>query len=162
MAAVASRYARALVEVVLEQKIDTDIARQQLHSIVEAVHESPDLRKVWESPAVSPEQKRAVLDGYRPQIGAVRSRFATSLRCSSITGAWGCWTTSSGNSKLSSIRSLGLRSRRFPARVRCRRESSATVEKRVERMTGKKVRARYISNPELLGGVMVRVGQHDL
>ena len=32
------------------------------------------------------------------------------------------------------------------------------LENRVERMTGKKVRARYTSNPELLGGVLVRVG----
>ena len=32
------------------------------------------------------------------------------------------------------------------------------LEGRVERMSGKKVRAQYISQPELLGGVMVRVG----
>ncbi len=57
MAAIASRYARALVEVVLEQKTDPDIARQQLNSIVEAVHESTELRRVWESPAVSADQK---------------------------------------------------------------------------------------------------------
>ena len=68
MAAIASRYARALVEVILEQKIDADIARQQLQAIVEAVHESDDLRRVWESPAVLPEQKRAVLDAIVKQI----------------------------------------------------------------------------------------------
>ena len=32
------------------------------------------------------------------------------------------------------------------------------LENRVERMTGKRVRARYSLNPELLGGVSVRVG----
>ena len=72
MAAVASRYARALVEVILEHKIDADIARQQLQAIVDAVHESDDLRRVWESPAVPPEQKRAVLDGIAEQIDAVK------------------------------------------------------------------------------------------
>ena len=72
MAAIASRYARALVEVVLEQKIDADIARQQLNSIVEAVHESAELRRVWESPAISAEQKRAVLDAIVGQMGVVK------------------------------------------------------------------------------------------
>ena len=72
MAAIASRYARALVEVVLEQKIDPDVARQQLNAIVNAVHESTDLRRVWESPAVSAEQKRAVLDAIVRQIGAAK------------------------------------------------------------------------------------------
>ena len=43
MAAVSSRYARALVEVVLEQKVDADDARQQLNSIAEAVRESSRL-----------------------------------------------------------------------------------------------------------------------
>ncbi len=69
MAAIASRYARALVEVVLEQKTDPDVARQQLNAIVNAVDESTELRRVWESPAVSAEQKRAVLDAIVGQTG---------------------------------------------------------------------------------------------
>ena len=62
MASVSRRYARALVDAILAQKIDADIARLQLRSIGQAVHDSDDLRRVWESPAVSPVQKRAVLD----------------------------------------------------------------------------------------------------
>jgi F-type H+-transporting ATPase subunit delta len=72
MSAIASRYARALVEVILEQKIDAEVARQQLRSIVEAVHESDELRRVWDSPAISPEQKRAVLDAIAKQMGTVK------------------------------------------------------------------------------------------
>ena len=37
-------------------------------------------------------------------------------------------------------------------------EEKRELESQVERLTGKKVRARYASDPELLGGVMVRVG----
>ena len=73
MAAVSSRYARALVEVILEQRIDADVARQQLNSIAEAVRESGDLRRVWESPAISAEQKRSVLDAIVGQIGAFKA-----------------------------------------------------------------------------------------
>ncbi len=32
------------------------------------------------------------------------------------------------------------------------------MESQLERLTGKKVRAHYSSDPELLGGVVVRVG----
>jgi len=80
MAAIASRYARALVEVILAQKVDAEVARQQLRSIVEAVHESDELRRVWESPAISPEQKRAVLDAIAKQIELVKPS-GTLSRC---------------------------------------------------------------------------------
>ena len=62
MAAIASRYARALVEVVLAEKIDPATAVQQVKDIVTTVAESKDLRMVWESPAIGADQKRAVLD----------------------------------------------------------------------------------------------------
>src|SRR5664279_4106665 len=69
MAAIASRYARALVDVILEQKIDGDTARQQMRAVLEAVHCSDELRRVWDSPAISAEQKRAVLDAVAKQMG---------------------------------------------------------------------------------------------
>ncbi len=37
-------------------------------------------------------------------------------------------------------------------------EEKRGLESQVERLTGKKVRAHYASDPGLLGGVMVRVG----
>ena len=70
MASVASRYARALVEVVLADKIDAAVATEQLKAFATAVHDSDDLRRVWESPAVLAEQKRAVLDAISRQTGA--------------------------------------------------------------------------------------------
>ena len=72
MAAIASRYARALVDVILEHHVDGDAARQQLRAFVDAIHESLELRRVWESPAITPEKKRAVLDAIAAKIGAVK------------------------------------------------------------------------------------------
>ncbi len=157
MASVASRYARALVEVILEQKIDGDVARQQLRAIVDAVHESLELRRVWESPAILPEQKRAVLDGIAAQIGAVkpiRNFMAVIIdhrRIGMLDDIVRVFETELdaqlgfAEVQVSSARPLSLQEQR-------------EVEARVERMTGKKVRATYVSNPELLGGVVVRVG----
>jgi F-type H+-transporting ATPase subunit delta len=157
MAAIASRYARALVDVILEQRIDGDTARQQLKAIVAAVHESVELRKVWESPAISPEQKRAVLDAITQQIGAARPirNFIAVLidhrRIAMLDDMVRQFEveldTQLGftEAEISSARPLSADERR-------------ELEGRVERMSGKKVRAHYISQPELLGGVMVRVG----
>ncbi len=157
MAAVASRYARALVDVILENKIDADIARRQLQAIVEAVQESDDLRRVWESPAVLPEQKRAVLDGIAKQIGAVKPirNFVAVLidhRRIPMLNDIARQFEAELDAQLGFVE-VDISSARTltPGEKR-------DLENRVERMTGKKVRARYSSNPELLGGVSVKVG----
>ena len=73
MAAIASRYARALVEVVMDQKIDPAAAVQQVNTIVGAIQESADLRKVWEAPDVPAAQKRNLLDAIGKQVGLSRT-----------------------------------------------------------------------------------------
>jgi len=157
MAAIASRYARALVEVILEQKIDPDTAREQLRSIIGAVHESSELRKVWESPAISAEQKRAVLDAIARQMGALKPlrNFIAVLidhrRIAMLDDIAKQFETELdaqlgfAEAEISSARPLSA-------------EEKTALESQIARLTGKKVRARYVSNPELLGGVMVRVG----
>jgi F-type H+-transporting ATPase subunit delta len=157
MASVASRYARALVEVVLEQHIDGNAAREQLRAMADAVHESLELRRVWESPAVLPEQKRAVLDAIAGQVGAVkpiRNFMAIIIdhrRLGMLDDIVRVFETELdaqlgfAEVQVSSARPLSPQEQR-------------EVETRVERMTGKKIRASYVSNPELLGGLLVRVG----
>ena len=62
MAAVASRYARAFADVVLDGKLDPKQVTEQLGAIVELYRSNLDLRRVWESPAIAAEQKRKLLD----------------------------------------------------------------------------------------------------
>jgi F-type H+-transporting ATPase subunit delta len=157
MAAISSRYARALVEVVLEQKVSADEARQQLNSIAEAVRESVDLRRVWESPAVPAEQKRAVLDGIVGQMNAfkaIRNFMAVIIdhrripMLDEIVRQFAVELDAQlgfVEAKVSSARQLSP-------------EEKRELESQVERLTSKKVRAHYTSDPALLGGVMVRVG----
>jgi F-type H+-transporting ATPase subunit delta len=157
MAAVSSRYARALVEVVLEQRIDADAARQQLNSIAEAVRESLELRRVWESPAISAEQKRNVLDAIVGQIGAfkaVRNFIAVIIdhrhvpMLDEIVRQFGVELDAQlgfVEAKISSARQLSANEKQ-------------ELESQVERVTGKRVRPQYTSDPALLGGVVVRVG----
>lgn len=157
MAAIASRYARALVEVILEQKIDGEVARDQMKSMVSAVNESRDLRKVWESPAISAEQKRQVLDAISRQIGIVkpiRNFFAVLIdhRRIAMLDDIARQVETELDTQLGFVQ-VEIASARplSPAEMR-------ELESQVEKMTGKKVRAHYVSRPDLLGGVTVRVG----
>src|SRR5689334_20829641 len=63
-AAVASRYARALVDVVLApaSKTQPDRVRQDLHGFEQALAGSPELATALISPAVKRARKRAVIE----------------------------------------------------------------------------------------------------
>jgi F-type H+-transporting ATPase subunit delta len=157
MAAVASRYARALVDAILAQKVDADMARLQLRSIGQAVHDSDDLRRVWESPAVAPAQKRAVLDAIVKQMSVVKPirNFIAILidhRRIAMLDDIIRQFESELDAQLGFVE-VEISSAR-PLTPGARRD----LENRVARMTGKQVRPRYLSNPELLGGVSVKVG----
>ncbi len=157
MAAIASRYARALVEVVLEQRIGPDIARQQLNAIVNAVHESDELRRVWESPAISAEQKRAVLDAIVQQIGAAKQiRNFVAILIDHRRIAMLDDVAKQFDSELNA--QLGLAEAEISSARPLSEDGKRELESQLERLTGKKVRAHYVSDPQLLGGVVVRVG----
>jgi F-type H+-transporting ATPase subunit delta len=157
MAAIASRYARALVDVVLEHQVDSNAAREQLKAFVDAVHESIQLRRVWESPAVPPEQKRAVLDGMAAQIGAVkpiRNFMAVIIDHRRI----GMLEDITRIFERELDAALGFAEVEVSSARMLSAQEQRELESRVESMSGKKIRATYMSNPELLGGVVVRVG----
>ena len=69
MAAVSSRYARALADVIADAKLDASKVAEQLGSLVAAFEESRELREVWESPAIPVEQKRKLLDALTARLG---------------------------------------------------------------------------------------------
>src|SRR5258706_13088868 len=62
MAAVASRYARAFADVAVTLRLDAETALAELNGLVEMLQASPELRKVWQNPAVAGEQKLRLLD----------------------------------------------------------------------------------------------------
>jgi F-type H+-transporting ATPase subunit delta len=157
MAAIARRYARALVEVVLEQKTDPDVARQQLNAIVDAVRESIELRRVWESPAISAEQKRAVLGAIVRQMGVARPiRNFVAILIDHRRIAMLDDVAKQFDSELNA--QLGLAEAEVSSVRPLSTDGKRELESQLERITGKKVRAHYSANPDLLGGVVVRVG----
>jgi len=157
MAAVASRYARALVDVVIDEKIDPTTAIQQVNDLVAAVVESEPLRMVWESPAVPSEQKRSLLDAIVARAGTIRpirNFFAILIdhgRIPMMAQIARQFETEL-NTQLGFVEADVTSSR--PLSDNEKRD----LEAQVANITGKKVRAKYDTQPELLGGALVRVG----
>jgi F-type H+-transporting ATPase subunit delta len=157
MAAIASRYARALVDVVLEKKIDAAVAIQQVRDMVATVEGSHELRMVWESPAVLAERKRAVLDSIAGQSGLlrpIRNFFAILIDHGRIPMA--AQIAKQFETELN--HQLGFVEAGITSARQLSSDERQGLESKVGSMTGKNVRASYATNPDLLGGVIVRVG----
>jgi F-type H+-transporting ATPase subunit delta len=158
MAAVSSRYARALADVITTAKLDASKAVAQLLSLVTAFVESRELREVWESPAIPVEQKHQVLDALAVRVGVtdrpVRNFIAVLIDQDRIALL----------PEIAKLLEIELNSRggRLDADIVSARElapeqrSSLLAE--LSRMTGKIVLPRYATDAKLIGGVTVRVG----
>jgi F-type H+-transporting ATPase subunit delta len=157
MASVASSYARAFVDVVFSSKFDANQAIAELHTLAGLLADSADLRRVWENPAIPAEQKRGLLDVIvqRDEISRpVRNLVAVLIDHRrvpflkpivqqverEINQRMGF-----AEAEITSVRELGDSAKR-------------TLEAQIEKVTGKKVRARYGQDASLLGGALVRVG----
>jgi F-type H+-transporting ATPase subunit delta len=157
MAAIASRYARALVDAVLADKLDATAISEQLQAFVAAIHDSDDLRRVWESPAILPEQKRAVLDALAKQNGAakpVRNFMAVLIDHQRMP----MLAQIVRQFQVELDKQLGFAEAEITSARPLSDVEKRAVESQVEQLTSKKVRARYDANPGLLGGIVVRVG----
>ena len=70
MSAIANRYARVFVDVVLEKNLDRSKTLQDLATMARLVENSKDLRRVWQNPSIEAAKKRKVLDRIVTKIDA--------------------------------------------------------------------------------------------
>jgi F-type H+-transporting ATPase subunit delta len=158
MAAVSSRYARALADVIASSQLDATNAVEQLRSLVSAFEVSKELREVWQSPAIAVEQKRAVLDAmtakyavtYRP----IRNFIAVLIDQNRITllPEIAKQLEVELNSRIGRVDADIVSARELHA------EQRAKLISEISRLTGKTVVASYSTDEKLIGGVTVRVG----
>ena len=158
MAAVDLRYARALEQVVLEQKLSRDDVKRQLEQFLAIYGESASLREVLGDPSIPQEQKVRLLDAIAQRIGmsgTVRN-FIAVVTAHERMGELGEITEAylqladqdSGvvEAEVTSARPLDAEGRR-------------ALEASVAGMAGTaQVRATYREDPSLLGGAVVKVG----
>jgi F-type H+-transporting ATPase subunit delta len=157
VASVASTYARAFADVVLDMRLDAARSVASLREIEAMLAGSADLRRVWENPAVPAEQKRHLLDAIVQRQGIdkpVRNLVAVLIdhrrvqflpRIVEQLGKELDARMGFAEAQVSSARELADAEKRG-------------LEAQIAKVTGKKVRAQYGLDASLLGGAMVRVG----
>lgn len=159
MAAVASRYARALVDSLFGgyAAIDPQQAIDQIRSFENAVDSSPDLRNVLLSPAVPAPKKRAVIDrlaiagGITPRVRNflyVISDHHRVPELSEIRKAVG---------ELIDQR-LGIVRASVTSALELSAEQRQRLQTELSRLTGKQVRCEFAVDSGLIGGVTTRIG----
>ena len=157
MAEVNSRYARALVDAVGDMKLDGRQVVQQLAALVDLVNGSPDLRHVWENPAIPADQKRKLLDAIVAREGttkAVRNFVAILIDNRRIAAL----PEIAKQVELEMDRRLGFAEAQVTSARELSPDERRELESQMERLTGKKVRAHYATDGKLLGGAVVRLG----
>lgn len=157
MASVASTYARAFADVVLDTRLDAGKAVGALYQISDLLQQSIELRRVWENPAVPADQKRHLLDAIVRQAGIdrpVRNLVAVVIDHRRIAFL--------PRIVEQLVKELDARLGFAEAQVSSARElgdaERGALEAQIEKITGKKVRAQYGLDASLLGGAIVRVG----
>jgi len=157
MASVVNIYARAFVDVVMDKRLDPAKTLTEAQQIAALVRENKTLREVWETPSITAEQKRAVLDAIVKRAGIsqmVRNFIAVVIDKGRVKFL--------DDMVAEFSHELNQRLGFAEAEITATRELSAderrTLEADLARVTGKKIRARYDQDRSILGGAIARVG----
>jgi F-type H+-transporting ATPase subunit delta len=150
------QYANALADIALEQGAAAPVA-QQLGDFVAAYQGSAELRNSLESPAVSQEEKRGVVEKISARLGG--SKIVRNFLYVVIDHR----RTHELPEILETLQSV-LRERQgvaeaevFSAMAMNDAQKKQMTET-LERVTGKKIEAKFSLDADLLGGALVRVG----
>lgn len=157
MASVTGTYARAFADVVIEQRLDPDKTLQQARLLVQLVSGSRELREVWETPSIPAEQKRAVLGAIVKRVGiskSVRNFLAVLIDHRRIKFLEPI--VKQFEHELN--QRLGFVEVEITSARELNEKERRSLETRMEKVTGKKLRAQYSRDESILGGAIVKVG----
>ena len=156
MSALAQRYASALADVAPERGKAEEL-REELGSFAEAFAASADLRSVLENPAVSREARQAVIEKL-----AARMRLSQTLRNFLFLIVDNRRTRELEEIRKAFDAEVNARLGIAEAQVTSARELSAKekdeLTEALERVTGKRIEARYGTDSALIAGAVVRIG----
>jgi F-type H+-transporting ATPase subunit delta len=159
LSAIASRYARALVEVAAAPGSASDPVAilAQLRAVGEAIAGSPELRTALLSPAVPPGRKRAIVQRVLKPLGldaqarnflyvVIDHRRVADLPA--IVDAFEALL----DERLGFVRADVLSARDLDA------AQQAGLATEISRMTGRKAKLKFSIDPALIAGVVARIG----
>lgn len=157
--AIASRYAHALVDVVTSPSAaaNPEAVTRELRGFEAAMAESPELRTALESPAISPARKRAVVGRIadRLDVSKITRNFLFVLidhrRTAALPEIVEAFETFLDER-------LGFARADVTSAQELNEGQRAELARQLSALTGKQVKPRYTVAPELIGGVVARVG----
>lgn len=157
MASIINTYARAFADVVFDRKLDAGKTLLEAQSLAQLVASSKELREVWETPSIPAEQKRGVLDAIVAREGIsrpVRNFLAVLIDHRRVQFI----EPIVKQFELELNQRLGFTEAEITSARELSEPERHVLETQVEKLTGKKVRARYSRDEAVLGGVTVKVG----
>ena len=150
------QYANALADIALAQGASTP-ALQQLRDFVSAYQESPELRNFFASPAASTEAKRGVADKISARLGVskiVRNFLFVVIDHRRMHELPEILTTFRDVLR----ERQGIAEAEVFSAVALNDAQKTEMTQTLQRVTGKKIEARFSLDRNLLGGALVRVG----
>jgi F-type H+-transporting ATPase subunit delta len=157
MAAITSRYARAFAEVVIDLRLDPDKASAELNDMAALLKSSAPLHTVLSNPSVPHSQKLALLDAIVSRLGAakpLRNFIAVLVDHRRIAQIGEI----AERFREELNRRLGIAEAQVSSARDLSNEEKQLLEREMGRITGKKIRASYSRDGDLLGGAVVRIG----
>lgn len=157
MAAITARYARALADVVFSERIKPEEVQSQLNDFAAAWHESPDLREVMLDPSFPAVQKVAILDKLNTRLEMskpVRNFIAVLINHDRLESL---------DEMLSSFRHemnsrLNIAEVEVTSARKLDESERKSLESQVAELAGSAITAKFLEDPSLVGGVIVKVG----
>jgi len=157
MAAFASRYASAFLDVVTSAHLDTAAIDRQLNDFLATWDGSAELRTFFANPAVAARQKVAFLDKLNARMGLqkeLRNLLAVLIDNDRITHVHE--VAASYRAQLQER--MGIRQAEIvTARELSHDERNALLES-VGKLAGAKIEAKFTLDQSILGGTVVRIG----
>ncbi|WP_424766601.1 F0F1 ATP synthase subunit delta [Paenibacillus sp. sgz302251] len=152
---VAKRYAKALFELASQQQVVAEV-EAQLKLVAESIEQDQEIQKFLSLPNVEAEKKAALLkSAFGDHISALVLNTLELLisrrRHGVIAAVYAAYTKIAGEM-------LGQAHATVYSAKRLSEEELAVVAAQFGQLTGKTIIAQQILEPELLGGVKVRIG----
>ena len=162
MSIYALRYARALAEIIsdekAEPKFDPRAIDRELGDFAGAWEESRELREVFFDPSIAATTKVAILDQARVAARTLQDRPELSSPCFRTTSAWRAFPEVLTEYRAEMRRRLGIAQVEFTtARPLDEAERQVVVE-RIGVLAGAEVEATFYQDASLLGGALLRIG----
>jgi F-type H+-transporting ATPase subunit delta len=157
MADFASRYARALADVVLSSHVPTDSVNAQLNDFLATLEESRELREALFNPSLPVDVRVRIIDALVPRLELgreVRNFLAVLLRhdrmhaVGEIVAAY----------RIEIDRRQGISEVEIISARRLDTDERYQMEQQVGRLAGSRVRARFSEDKGLIGGAVVKIG----